>query len=133
MQIKGCNSCLEEICDFHPRGHLCSNRHYDKCDQWENTYPGMIGKNPKRDFSLFLRIGVVVDLNYFGRKNQVYYSTVGVTRQFGFYVIVVTIMPIMTTNLVIFIWQLPNVIPHLKTLYVTLLQIDRLKHVNFTI
>ena len=55
VQIKGCNSCLEEVCDSHPRGHLCSNCHYDKCDQWENTYPAMIGKNPKRDFSLFLR------------------------------------------------------------------------------
>jgi hypothetical protein len=55
VQIKGCNSCLEEICDSHPSGHLCSNCHYDKCSQWENTYPGMIGKNPKRDFSLLLR------------------------------------------------------------------------------
>ena len=55
VQIKDCNSCLEEICDSHNRGFLCSNCHYDKCDQWENTYPGMIAKNPKREFSLFLR------------------------------------------------------------------------------
>ena len=55
VQIKGCNSCLEEVCDSHPRGHLCSNCHYDKCKQWESTYPGMIGKNPNRDFSLLLR------------------------------------------------------------------------------
>ena len=55
VQIKDCNTCLEETCDSHPNGYLCSNCHFDKCDQWENTYPGMIGKNPKRDFSLFLR------------------------------------------------------------------------------
>ena len=55
MQIKDCNSCLEEVCDSHVRGFLCTNFHYYKCDQWENTYPGIIGKNAKLDFSLFLR------------------------------------------------------------------------------
>jgi hypothetical protein len=53
VQIKGCNFYLEG--ESHPKGHLCSNCHYDKCNQWENTYPGLIGKNPKRDFSLLLR------------------------------------------------------------------------------
>jgi hypothetical protein len=54
VQIKGCNSWLEGVCDSHPTGHLRSNCHYDKCNQWENTYPGLIGKNPKRDFSFLL-------------------------------------------------------------------------------
>ena len=45
-QIKHFNSCVEDICYSHPRGYLCSNCHYNKCDQWENTYPGMIGKKP---------------------------------------------------------------------------------------
>ena len=47
VQIKDCNSYLEEICAFYRRGFLFSNCLYDKCDQWENTYLGMIGKNPK--------------------------------------------------------------------------------------
>ena len=55
VQIKDYNPCLGEICDSSPRGVLCSNCHYDKCDRWENIYPGVIGKNPKRDSSLFLR------------------------------------------------------------------------------
>ena len=54
VQIKDYNLCLENICDFHTRVFLCSYYHYDKCDQWENTYFGMIGKKPKRDFSLIL-------------------------------------------------------------------------------
>ena len=34
VQIKDCNSCIEDICEFHTKGFLCSNCHYDKCDQW---------------------------------------------------------------------------------------------------
>ena len=45
VQIEDCNSCLEDVFDSHNRGFPCSNCHYDKCDQWENTYPGMIVKN----------------------------------------------------------------------------------------
>ena len=55
VQIKDCNSCLEDVYDSHTRGFLSTNCHYCKYDQWENTYPVMIAKNPKRDFSLFLR------------------------------------------------------------------------------
>ena len=43
VQIKDCNSCLEDVCNSHTKGFLCPNGH--KCDQWENTYPGMIVKN----------------------------------------------------------------------------------------
>ena len=55
MQIKGCNSYIEDDCDSHARDFLCSNCHYDKCDQWENIYTSMIANNPKIDLSLFLR------------------------------------------------------------------------------
>ena len=42
MQIIDFNSCLKDICDSHTRYYLYFNCHYDKCDQGENTYPGMI-------------------------------------------------------------------------------------------
>jgi len=44
VKIEDCNSCLEEIFDSHIISFLCSNFHYDKWDEWENTYPGMIAK-----------------------------------------------------------------------------------------
>ena len=46
VQIQGCTSCFEEICDSHNSGFLGPNCHYDKYDQWENTYPGPIAKQP---------------------------------------------------------------------------------------
>ena len=62
-----CVSCMEDMqCKSkivspilkrfktHIRGFLCSNCNYSKCDQWENTYIGLIRKNPKWEFGLFL-------------------------------------------------------------------------------
>ena len=94
IKIKDCNSCIEEIYDSHTRGFPCFNCHYDKCDQVENTYPGMIGKNLNET-------GIIVALNCFGRKNQVYASTVGITREFCFYVIAVKTMITMIKSLLI--------------------------------
>ena len=44
----------------------------------------MIEKYPNRDFSLFLRdVVYFVALNCFGRKNEVYASTVEIAREFS--------------------------------------------------
>ena len=53
LQIKECNFCLENVCDSHTRGFLCSNCHYNKFNQWEDTYPGMIGKKPNEVSAYF--------------------------------------------------------------------------------
>ena len=42
----------------------------NKCDQWENTYPGMTEKNRKQDFRLFLRGWYCRGLNCFGRESS---------------------------------------------------------------
>ena len=90
VQIEDCNSCIEEMCDSHTRGFLCSKTYYDKCDQWENTHPGMIGKNPNVILDYyFYETGIIMVLNCFGRKNEVYASTAGIARECGFYIIAV--------------------------------------------
>ena len=120
VKIKDCNSCLKAISDSHTRGFLCPICNYDKCDQWDNTYPGTIGKNLKRDFSFFKETGIhgFVVLNYFGRMNQDYASTVEITREFGFYVIAPKTMATMIISQLTFLWLLQKVIFHLKILYV---------------
>ena len=132
IKIKDCNSCLEEVCDSHVRGFLCSNCHYDKCNQWENTYPGMIRKNSKRSFSLFLR-------DWYRRGFKLYWE-----EEFG------PRFKCQNNKRVWFLrhrcedtgcydykptdffWQLRRVILHLRILFVTLHQIHKLKQMNFT-
>jgi len=55
LPIVDLNTCVEEVCVSKSRGFPCCNCHYDKWDQWENTYPDMIEKKPIHNFSLFLR------------------------------------------------------------------------------
>ena len=46
---------LQEICDSLTRGFFYSNYHYDKCDQWENHYPGMVAKKALKGFEIICR------------------------------------------------------------------------------
>ena len=73
------------------------------------------------------------DFKFFVIENQVYASTVGIKREFGFYVIAVKTMVAIIISLMIFICFLQKLIPHLKILYSILLQISQLKYVNFAI
>ena len=49
----------------HTRGFLCSDCHYDKCDQWKNTNPSLIAKNPRRNLILFSRDWYCRGLKFF--------------------------------------------------------------------
>ena len=91
----------------------------------ESTYHGIIAKNPKRDFSLFLKDGHCLFFYCFGRKNLVYVSIARIIRGSGFYDIAMKIPTTLVINLLIFIWLLQGAILHMKISGVTLLQITR--------
>ena len=74
------------------------------------SYPGLIGRNPKQSFGLFLRDPYFHGLNFLGRKKQVYASTVGITSGFDFYIVAVKTMATMIIDLHIFILVLQKVI-----------------------
>ena len=70
-------------------------------------------------------------LRCFGRTNLVNASIVEIIRESGSYDLGMKILAIMTINLLTFVWLLRKFIPFTRILCVTLLQISKLKHVNF--
>ena len=89
---------------LHTRGFLRSSCHYDKCDQWENTYSGVIENKCIDVISVyFYKPGILSVLDCFGRKSLVYTLIHGITRESGFYNIVVMIIATVIVNLLIFV------------------------------
>jgi hypothetical protein len=74
-----------------------------------------------------------VVLNGFWRKNLVYTSTAGTIRETSFYEIAVKIPPTMIIKLQVLTCLLQKVVLYMRILCVTLLQISKLKYVNFII
>ena len=96
-------------------------------------YPGMIARNLNMISIYFEETGIIVLLKCFGGKNLFYANIAGIIRGTRFYDIAVQIPATMIINLLILIWLLQQVIPHISIAHATLLQIIKLKHVNFII
>ena len=73
----------------------------------------------------------VMVLNCFSTKNPGYTSIAGIIRKFGFYDIAVEILATMIISLQTFIWLIHKMIFHMRHLCKTMLQISKLKHMNF--